>query len=249
MQQVELEVSLRADRGKGAAQRIRQGGRIPGVLYGRGMETYALTLDPEDLKKILTSGARENTLIGLKINGAGSEKIGQKVVMLKDLQIHPVRRSYLHADFYAVSMDVKIEVEVPVRLTGKAEGVKTGGLLQQPQREVKVRCLPSDIPEFIEVDVSALKIGDSLHVQDIPQSATCEIVAETNYTVASVIPPISEAKYEEIVAAAEGAKEIAQPERIGEKKEEAEEAKEGKEGKEVKEPKEAKAPKEAKEKE
>jgi large subunit ribosomal protein L25 len=246
MQQVELKVSLRTDKGKGAAQHIRQGGKIPGVLYGRSMETYSLTLDPDELKKILTSGARENTLIGLKISGAGSEKIGPKVVMLKDLQIHPVRRTYLHADFYAISMDAKIEVEVPVRLTGKAEGVKAGGLLQQPQREVRVRCLPSDIPEFIEVDVSALKIGDSLHVQDVAKSATCEIVAETNFTVASVIPPISEAKYEEIVAAAEGAKEIAQPERIGEKKEEAEEAKEGKEAKEAKAPKEGKEAKEAK---
>jgi large subunit ribosomal protein L25 len=125
-------------------------------------------------------------------------------------------------------------------LTGKAEGTKSGGILQQPMREVRVRCLPSDIPEFIEVDVSGLKIGDSLHVQDIISAQQCEIVAETNVTLASVIPPISEAKYEEIVAVAEGEKEIVQPERIGEKKEEAEEGKESKEGKEGKEAKEAK---------
>jgi large subunit ribosomal protein L25 len=205
------------------------------------METYSLALNPKDLEKILTSGARENTLIGLKISGAGSEKIGPKVVMLKDLQIHPTRRTYLHADFYAVAMSEKVEVEVPIRLTGKAEGTKSGGILQQPQREVRVRCLPTDIPEFIEVDVSGLKIGDSLHVQDIIPTAVCEIVAETNFTLASVVPPISEAKYEEIVAVAEGEKEVAQPERIGEKKEEAEEAKE------TKEPREAKGAKEAKE--
>jgi large subunit ribosomal protein L25 len=241
MQQIELEVLLRNEKGKGAAHRIRREGRIPAVLYGRGMETYSLTLNPAELEKILTSGARENTLIGLKIRGAGSEKIGHKVVMLKDLQVHPLQRTYLHADFCAVAMDEKIEVEVPIRLTGKAEGVKSGGILEQPRREVRIRCLPSDIPEFIEVDVSGLKIGDSLHVQDVPSSAKCEVVAETNFTVASVTPPISEAKYEEIVAAAEAEKEIVQPERIGEKKEEAEEAKEAKE---AKEPKEAKGPKE-----
>lgn len=225
MEQRELEVDLRMDKGKGAANRIRREGRIPAVLYGRGMETYSVSLNPEELKKILTSGARENTLIGLRIKGEGSEKVGHKVVMLKDLQVHPTKRKYLHADFYAVAMDVKIEVEVPIHLTGKAEGVKTGGILEQPRREVRVRCLPSDIPEFIEVDVSGLKIGDSLHVKDIPSSSKFEIVAETNFTVASVTPPISEAKYEEIVAAPEGEREITQPERIGEKKEEAEEGK------------------------
>jgi len=226
MQQKELEVTLRTEKGKGAAHRIRREGRIPAVLYGHGMETYSLTLNPKDLEKILTSGARENTLIGLKITGVGKEKIRNRVVMLKDLQVHPVRRSYLHADFYAVAMDEKIEVEVPIHLTGKAEGVKTGGILEQPRREVRIRCLPSDIPEFIDVDVSGLNIGDSLHVQDILSSAKCEIIAETNFTVASVIPPISEAKYEEIVAAVEGEREVVQPERIGEKKEEAEETKE-----------------------
>jgi len=235
MEQRELNVFLRTEKGKGAAHRIRREGKIPAVLYGRGMETYSVSLDPEELKKILTSGARENTLIGLNTVGPGSEKIGKKVVMLKDLQVHPIKRNYLHADFYAVVMHEKIEVEVRIQLTGKAEGTKSGGILEQPRREVRVRCLPTDIPEFIEVDVSALQIGDSLHVQDIPSSDKFEIVADSNFTVASVTPPISEAKYEEIVAAPEGEREIAQPERVGEKKEEAEEAKETKEGKGTKE--------------
>jgi large subunit ribosomal protein L25 len=238
MEQRELEVFLRTEKGKGAAHRIRREGKIPAVLYGRAMETYSLSLNPEELKKILTSGARENTLIGLRMIGPGSEKIGNRVVMLKDLQVHPIKRNYLHADFYAVAMDEKIEVEVPIHLTGKAEGTKSGGILEQPRREVRVRCLPTDIPEFIEVDVSGLQIGDSLHVQDIRSSSKFEIVAETNFTVASVTPPISEAKYEEIVAAPEGEREIAQPERVGEKKEETEEAKETKEAKGAKEGKE-----------
>jgi len=240
MQQIELEVSLRSEKGKGAARRIRREGKIPAVLYGRRMETFHLTLRPEDLRKILTRGARENTLIGLKVDGPGAEKISNQVVMLKDVQVHPLTQSYLHADFYAVSMDVKIEVEVPVHLTGKAEGTKVGGILAQSLRELKIRCLPSDIPDSISVDVSPLKIGDSLHVRDIPPSDKYEILTDANFTLVSVTPPISEAKYEEIVAAPEAEREIVEPERIGVKKEEAEEPKEAKGAKEVREAKGAK---------
>jgi large subunit ribosomal protein L25 len=250
MEQRELEVILRTGTGKGVAHRIRREGKIPAVLYGRKMGTFHLALKPEELKKILSSGARENTLIGLKVSGPGSDQIGKQVVMLKDLQVHPISQSYLHADFYAVAMDVKIEVEIPIRLTGKPEGTKVGGILGQALRELRVRCLPSDIPEFVELDVSALKIGDSLHARDIPQSDRYEIVTDADITLASVTPPISEAKFEEMVAAPVVAGEIAQPERIGEKKEEAvegEEAKEAKGAKEAKEPKEAKGAKESKE--
>lgn len=246
MEQRELEVILRTGTGKGAARRIRREGKMPAVLYGRKMGTFPLALKPEELKKILSSGARENTLIGLKVSGPGSDKIGKQVVMLKDLQVHPLSRSYLHADFYAVAMDVKIEVEIPIHLTGKPEGTKVGGILGQALRELRVRCLPSDIPEFIELDVSALEIGDSLHARDIPPSDRYEIVTDADITLASVTPPISEAKYEEMVATPEAEKEVAQPERIGEKKEEAVEGEEAKEGKGAKETKEAKGAKEDK---
>ena len=221
----ELEVFLRAEKGKGAAHRLRREGKVPGILYGPGIENYCLSFRATDLKKILTTGARENTLIELKIKQPQSEKVEKRVAMLKEIQLHPVKRTYLHADFYAVAMDRKIEVEVPIRLVGKAEGTKAGGILEQPRREVRIRCFPLEIPDYIEVDISNLKIGDSLHVLDIPPSPKYEIVAETNFTVASVVPPISEAKYEEIVSA-EAAKEVVQPERIGEKKEEPEQEKE-----------------------
>ncbi len=244
MEQRDLEAEVRTEKGKGEARRMRREGSIPAVLYGRKMPTFHLTLKPEQLKKILTSGARENTLIGLKVSGPGSEKVGKQVVMLKDLQVHPISRSYLHADFYAVAMDEKIEVEIPIHLTGKPEGAKVGGILGQTLRELRIRCLPSDIPEFIEVDVSALNIGDSLHARDIPPSTACEIITDPNISLASVTPPISEAKFEEMVAVPEAEKEIAQPERIGEKKEEAAEAGEAKEAKEVKETKEPKKEKE-----
>ena len=250
MEQRQLEVVLRAGRGTEAARRVRREGKIPAVLYGRKSKTVHLAVKPEELKNILTSGAKENTLIGLKVSGPGSDQVGTPVVMLKDLQVHPLTQSYLHADFYAIAMDEKIEVDIPIRLVGKSEGVKLGGIQQLAMREIRVRCLPTQIPEFLDVDISPLKIGDSLHVRDLPAPEKFEFVTDRNFTVASVVPPISEAKYEQIVSAAEGEREIAQPERIGEKKEEgevAEPAKGGKETREAKEPKEAKEGKEAKE--
>ena len=250
MEQRQLEVVLRAGKGKEAARRIRREGKIPAVLYGRKTQTFHLAVKPEELKKILTSGAKENTLIGLRVGGPGSDQVGAPVVMLKDLQVHPLTQSYLHADFYAVAMDEKIEVDIPIRLVGKSEGVKLGGIQQLAMREIRVRCLPTEIPEFLDVDVSALKIGDSLHVRDLAPPEKFDFVTDRNFTVASVVPPISEAKYDQIVSAPEGEREVAQPERIGEKKEEAEgaePAKGGKEPREAKEAKEAKETKEAKE--
>ena len=247
MEQRQLEVILRTSRGKEAARRIRREGKIPAVLYGRKIQTFHLAVKPKELKQILTSGARENTLIGLKVSGPGSDKVGSPVVMLKDLQVHPLDRSYLHADFYAVAMDEKIEVDIPIRLIGKAEGVKLGGIQQLAMREIRVRCLPTEIPEFLDVDVSALKIGDSLHVRDLAPPEKFDFVTDRNFTVASVVPPISEAKYEQIVSTPEGEREIAQPERIGEKKEEGEVAEPAKGGKEPREAKEGKEAKEAKE--
>ena len=250
MEQRQLEVVLRAGKGKEAARRIRRKGKIPAVLYGRKTQTFHLAVKPEELKKILTSGAKENTLIGLRVGGPGSDQVGAPVVMLKDLQVHPLTQSYLHADFYAVAMDEKIEVDIPIRLVGKSEGVKLGGIQQLAMREIRVRCLPTEIPEFLDVDVSALKIGDSLHVRDLAPPEKFDFVTDRNFTVASVVPPISEAKYDQIVSAPEGEREVAQPERIGEKKEEAEgaePAKGGKEPREAKEAKEAKETKEAKE--
>jgi len=120
------------------------------------------------------------------------------------MQIHPIQRRILHADFYEVTMDELVTVEVPIHLTGKSEGVKVGGILDQVRREIQIQCLPGDIPKFIEVDVSALMIGDSIHVQDI-QIEKAKILAETNFTIATVVPPVAEEKKvveEEVVEAA-----------------------------------------------
>jgi len=127
-------------------------------------------------------------------------------VMLKDIQIDPLQRITLHTDLYEVAMDEMVTVEVPVRLVGKPEGTKVGGILEQVRRVIQIECLPGDIPKSIDIDVSALKIGDSIHVEDI-QVEKGKIMFDTNFTIATVVPPVVEEKVVEAVApeVAEGA--------------------------------------------
>jgi large subunit ribosomal protein L25 len=126
--------------------------------------------------------------------------------MLKDIQIDPLQRITLHTDFYEVAMDEMVTVEVPVHLVGKPEGTKMGGILEQVRRVIQVQCLPGDIPKSVDIDVSPLKIGDSIHVQDISVEKA-KILSDTNFTIATVVPPVVEEKAAEAVApeAVEGA--------------------------------------------
>jgi large subunit ribosomal protein L25 len=139
--------------------------------------------------------------------------------MLKDIQIDPLQRITLHTDFYEVAMDELVIVEVPVHLVGKPEGTKMGGILEQVRRVIQVQCLPGDIPKSIDVDVSALMIGDSIHIQDI-QVEKARIISDTNFTIATVVPPVVEEKVVEAVApeAAEGV-EVKEKEEEKEEKE------------------------------
>ena len=143
----------------------------------------------------------------------------RKVVMVKDIQIHPLQQTILHTDFYEVTMDEMITVEVPIQLVGKPEGIKMGGILEQIRRGIEVQCLPGDIPKKIEVDVSSLMIGDSIHIQDI-QIEKGKILADTNFTIVTVVPPAAEEKkvVEEVpVEAAEKVEEKAKEEEKEEK--------------------------------
>jgi large subunit ribosomal protein L25 len=126
--------------------------------------------------------------------------------MLKDIQIDPLQRKTLHTDFYEVTMDEMVIVEVPVHLMGKPEGTKMGGILEQVRRVIQIQCFPGDIPKSIDIDVSPLKIGDSIHVQDI-KVEKAKIISDTNFTIATVVPPVVEEKVVEAVApeAVEGA--------------------------------------------
>jgi large subunit ribosomal protein L25 len=203
MERPVLTAEIREGVGKEKAKKLRAKGLIPAIFYGPKSQTISLVIDSKELAKALQTEAGENVLIDLDIRkGAQSDR---KVVMLKDIQIDPLQRKTLHTDFYEVTMDEMVIVEVPVHLMGKPEGTKMGGILEQVRRVIQIQCFPGDIPKSIDIDVSPLKIGDSIHVQDI-KVEKAKIISDTNFTIATVVPPVVEEKVVEAVApeAAEG---------------------------------------------
>jgi large subunit ribosomal protein L25 len=197
MERPVLTAEIREGIGKEKAKKLRAKGLIPAIFYGPRSKTIPLVIDSKELVKALQTEAGENVLIDLDIRkGTQSDR---KVVMLKDIQIDPLQRITLHTDFYEVAMDEMVIVEVPVHLMGKPEGTKMGGILEQVRRVIQIQCFPGDIPKSIDIDVSPLKIGDSIHVQDI-NAEKAKIISDTNFTIATVVPPVVEEKVVEAVA-------------------------------------------------
>ncbi len=229
---VALEAAPRTDTGKGVARKLRAGGRVPGVYYGRGEDSIALTVALKDLHSVLDSADGSNVIVDLKLQGGGAKDMK---ALIREIQRDPVAGVILHLDLQHISLTERITVEVPIVLIGVPTGVKDGGgILEHLLREVEVECLPTDIPAKLEIDVSNLAIGDSLHVSDL-KVERAEILTEADRAIAAVVPPTI---LEEVAPAEEGA--AAEPEVIGAKKDEEGEAEEG--AKEGKEGKEAKAP-------
>ena len=201
MELIELKTNIRTNTGNGPARRLRQKGRIPAVLYGPGTESVLLSVNSSDIDKILKKGRIGQALLNLVIPNNG--ETSTKTVMVKELQLHPVSRNFLHIDFYEVAMDRKIMVNIPVTTTGKAKGVENGGILQIIRRELEVECFPLDVPESIEIDITDLDIGDSIHLGDIARQSKIEFLDDENFTVVTVVSP----KVEEAEEAAEEAEE------------------------------------------
>jgi large subunit ribosomal protein L25 len=204
MAQTELNVILRGGVGKGSGRSLRRQGLIPAVVYGKGMDPCALSVSPKDLQAAIGSEAGWNTLITLKGEGA----FDGKVVILKDLQVDPVRGAALHADFQTIELGKKVHVMVPVHPQGKSEGEKQGGNLELIRHELEVVCLPSAIPSAINIDVSALMIGDVVHVNELVLPSGVELPHEVNFTVLTITghkEEAAEAGVEEGAEAAVGA--------------------------------------------
>lgn len=182
MAQAELNVTFRENAGKGTSRALRRQGLVPAVVYGKGMEPCSLTVEPKALQKAIATEAGWNTLITLK----GEGPFSGKVVIVKDLQVDPIRRDIHHADFQVIDLKKAVHVMVPVHPTGKSEGEKAGGSLQVIRKELEVVCLPTAIPKSIDVDVAAMKIGDVLHVEDIALPDGVEAPHEVNFTVITV---------------------------------------------------------------
>lgn len=197
MENIKIEAIPRKRGNKGSKIRMRNKGLLPAVVYGRGLEPRTIILDSTDLKRALGTAAGTNVLLDLEIKGDDGTSV--ETVMVKELQTHPLKWDfYLHADLIRISLEDKLEVEVPLSLIGEPAGVQEGGILQIQLREVLVSCLPTDIPEFIEITVDSMEIGDVLTVADLPTPAGVEIMADPAETIASVIvPQVEEEKEEE----------------------------------------------------
>ena len=221
MAEIVVNAKGREDRGKNAARRLRREGLIPGVVYGGKGDNIAVAVDPKALKKVLRSEAGRNTILKLDIEGAGSAN-----AILKDWQVDPIKESFLHADFYRIAMDVAIRVTVPIQVRGEARGVKVdGGILELIMRDIEVECLPGDIPEHIDIDVSDLGINGALRVSDLPATAKVKILEGADQVVVHVVSVKEEvAATPGVAVAVEGeAAAAAEPEVLkkGKKEEEA----------------------------
>ena len=176
MEQIVLKANVREGAGKTQAKKLRHEGLVPAIVYHRGEKSVSISVVEREIAKILRSAENENVLINLSIEGA---KKKSRSVIIKEIQQHPVKRSILHVDFNEISLSEKIIVEVEVRGLGEPAGVKQeGGVLDHPLREIKVQCLPVDIPAHIDVDISGLKLNGSIHVKDLVVSDKIKILTD-----------------------------------------------------------------------
>jgi large subunit ribosomal protein L25 len=211
MATVSFNATAREGTGKGAARSIRREGLVPAVIYGHGRDPISLSLNARDLDKMLGHIQAESTVIDITVGGQTAK------TLIREIQRHPIKRQILHVDFQALVAGEKVTVSIPISLTGIPEGVKLeGGVLDQTLRELEIEVDPSNIPDHVELDVSAMVIGDSLHVSDIKLPEGVEILDDPETSVAVVAAP--RAVIEETPAAegVEGAPEgAAEPEVIG----------------------------------
>jgi len=182
-----LSAHTRETRGKGAARKLRREDQLPAVFYGPGNSPVMLSVAYPELRTIIKRAASEHIILELQITSDSG--VAKKNVMLKELQVHPISETYLHADFYEISMDKEITVNIPVQLLNTPVGVTLGGILQHVRRELSITCLPDKLVDTLELDVSGLDIGDSLHVRDIEVPAGIKVLDDEHLTVAVVAAP------------------------------------------------------------
>jgi large subunit ribosomal protein L25 len=219
---VSLECARRDGIGKGIARKLRAEGRVPAVFYGRGENSIPLIVGLKELELVIHKSAGSNVIVDVKISGDAAK---DRKALIREIQRDPVAGSILHFDLQHISLTERITVEVPVVLLGIPTGVKdSGGILEHLLREVEVECLPTDIPSKLEVDVSGLNIGDTLHVSDL-KADRVEIKTEADRAIATVVPPTI---LEEVKPAEEAAP--VEPELISKEKKEEEVEEGGKKG-------------------
>ncbi|MHB8173769.1 MAG: 50S ribosomal protein L25 [Nitrospirota bacterium] len=215
MNKTALKVQIREGRGKGPARGLRREGRIPGIIYGVG-EPTPISLDSKELSRIITSGDGGSKLLSIVMEGK------EKMAILRDYQVDPVKNVLIHADLQEVAEDKPVHVTVAVvQVGGQPAGVKEGGILSHAVRDIVVECLPSKIPEHIEVDCSGLKINESVHVGNLKLPDGVKALTDAGTVLFAVAPPISAEKLDAMLSS-EAAAEVKEPEVLTKKKEEEE---------------------------
>jgi large subunit ribosomal protein L25 len=200
LETLEIQVEARDVKNKREARRLRRDGKIPGVLYGPRTPAVPVELNKKEFSNRV-AGLEGSHLIRLKSESAA---LASKVALVKEMQYHPITGDVIHTDLYEVDLTVKIQVNVPLHFVGKAAGVVRGGILQPIVREIEVECLPMDIPGFFNVEVSALDIGDAVHIEELQMPEGVSAIYETNLALVTVVPPSVEEAPVAAPAVAEG---------------------------------------------
>ena len=196
MAEVKLVAEPREGTGKGVARKLRAAGRVPAVLYGHGMDSMALSVDSKDLYHVLHTGAGTNVLVDLVVDGT------EHLIIPRDVQRDHIHGRFIHVDLLAVRRDEKMHLTIPIRIVGESVGVKAGGVVEHRLWEIEVECLPTDVPEAIEADISALEIGMGLHVSDLVAPSGVTFLTSDEESVVAVAQPQMAVELEE--EAAEG---------------------------------------------
>jgi large subunit ribosomal protein L25 len=203
MEIAKVNVEVRTQVGKGGAHKVRAAGKVPGVLYGRKIAPVSVTFDEKSLLGSLDKEKRRNTVITLSLASGGKNE--DVTAMVRDAQIDPISRRLVHVDFLRVDLDAEVTVEVPLVLVGKAIGTTNGGQLHQSMHVLSIAAKPAAIPTKIEVDVTALDMGDALHVSDLKLGAGVRALLDPRDSIASVVAPKAEKVEEAAAAPVEGA--------------------------------------------
>jgi len=198
---LEIQVDARDPGSKRTARRLRRSGKIPGILYGPKTQAVALEFNKKEFSSRV-AGLEGSHLVRLK---SSATALADKVALVKEMQHHPITGEVVHADLYEVDLTARIRVHVPLHFVGKAVGVVRGGILQPIVREIEVECLPMDIPEFFNVEVGELDIGDSFHIEALSMPEGIKAIYESNLALVAVVPPTVEEAPTPAAAPVEGA--------------------------------------------
>ncbi len=222
MERINMQADRRFDLGTHPSRRLRRSGRVPAILYGEGLkEAISLSLGTKELEKALHLSSGGNVLVDLSVGG---DEAKTRTVMFKSIARHPLSGNIEHVDLLEIQMDHKITVEVPIHITGKAQGIALGGILSHETRKVRIECLPAQIPASIDIDVTPLGITQSFHVSDIRLAEGIKILDDPRLTIVSIVAPTIE-------VAPKTAEEVEAELAESFKEEEKEESKESKETK------------------